>query len=416
MKLLKITMFMSIFFMAKGYSQKKIENFLNINTIEKLSKDENSELKKIFNDKSVVLLGEPSHFDGAIFNAKIDLIKYLHENLGFDVILFESGFYDVNQGYLNSKNDSLLQKEMNKVLLEFWTNSKELTRLFEYADKSKNTKNAIEIDGFDSQISSSYSLSIADDFDVALNEKKSIITKHKYYNRFKKNLKDFLILEKEGKGFTQTAKDSLGIFLEFIANDLESSETKNGLRLAQTARSIESQIKTSSSIPYVMKHGFDFITNYNNIRDYQMAENIKWLIKNKYQNKKVIIWAANTHIARNLVDLKSTDDKTQYPGYTTMGDYLKRSFGEQIYSLAFTASEGTIYDEKNEPTELKVDKNSLEFLLSKTSSNYGFLPLKQSQNLSDLLVYTFGYNPVKLQNKQLFDGIFYVRKMYLPIK
>ena len=408
---------MSLFIMAKGYSQIKKENFLNINSIEKLSKNENNELKKIFKDKSIVMLGEPSHFDGAIFNAKIDLIKWLHENLEFDVILFESGFYDVNLGYKNSKNDSLLEKEMNKVLLPFWQNSKELSTLFKYVDKYKNTKNSLEIDGFDSQITSSYSLSIVKDFDLALKEKNSIITKHKYYNRFKNNLKDFLTLENDGgAGFKQTAKDSLSIFLEFIANDLESSETKNGLRLAQTARSIESQIMTSSSIPYVMKQGIEFITNYNNIRDRQMAENIKWLIKNKYQDKKVIIWAANTHIARNLVDLKSSDDKAQYPGYTTMGDYLKRSFGEQLYALGFTASEGTIYGENNKPIEFKVDKNSLEFLLSKTSSDYGILSLKPNQNLSNMLLYTFGYSPVKTQNKQLFDGIFYVRKMYLPIK
>ncbi|HEU4497237.1 MAG TPA: erythromycin esterase family protein [Flavobacterium sp.] len=414
MKLLKITLLLSLFVIAKGYSQKNNENFLNINDIERLSKNESNGLKEMFKDKTVVMLGEPSHFDGAIFKAKIDLIKWLHENLGFDVILFESGFYDVNLGYKNSKNDSALQKEMSKVLLEFWKDSKELMELFKYVDKFKSTKNPIEIDGFDSQITSSYSLSIADDFDLALNEKKSIITKHKYYNRFKNNLKDFLTLEKEGAGFKQTAKDSLSIFLEFIANDLESSETKNGLRLAQTARSIESQIMTSSSIPYVMKQGIEFIANYNNIRDRQMAENIKWLIKNNYQGKKVIIWAANTHIARNLVDLKSSDDKAIYSGYTTMGDYLKKSFGEQLYALGFTASEGTIYGENNKPVELKVDKNSLEFSLSKTSSDYGIL--KPNQSLSGMSLYTFGYSPVKTQNKQLFDGIFYVRKMYLPIK
>ena len=42
-----------------------------------------------------VLLGEASHGDGAALLAKGRLVRYLHQARGFDVLVWESGFYDL---------------------------------------------------------------------------------------------------------------------------------------------------------------------------------------------------------------------------------------------------------------------------------------------------------------------------------
>ena len=52
-------------------------------------------LKEELKDVQVVMLGEISHFDGNVFETKTEIIKYLVENMGFDVIAFESGIYDL---------------------------------------------------------------------------------------------------------------------------------------------------------------------------------------------------------------------------------------------------------------------------------------------------------------------------------
>jgi erythromycin esterase len=51
-------------------------------------------LKQALQEVTVVGLGEPIHHDGSAFKAKVRLIKFLHQELGFSVIAFESGFYD----------------------------------------------------------------------------------------------------------------------------------------------------------------------------------------------------------------------------------------------------------------------------------------------------------------------------------
>ncbi len=41
----------------------------------------------------MVLLGEQHHGDGATFQAKTRLVKYLHEQKGFNVLVWESDVY-----------------------------------------------------------------------------------------------------------------------------------------------------------------------------------------------------------------------------------------------------------------------------------------------------------------------------------
>ncbi|MGB5554717.1 MAG: hypothetical protein WBM83_08685, partial [Flavobacteriaceae bacterium] len=57
------------------------------------SQDNLKDLSPLKNSK-IVLLGEQTHGDGAVFDKKVELIKALHEQLGFNIVVFESGMYD----------------------------------------------------------------------------------------------------------------------------------------------------------------------------------------------------------------------------------------------------------------------------------------------------------------------------------
>ena len=67
--------------------------------------DDLQPLKKLIGDARIVQLGEQSHGDGACFETKIRLIKFLHQEKGFDGLAFESGLFDCHRAWQFYQSD-----------------------------------------------------------------------------------------------------------------------------------------------------------------------------------------------------------------------------------------------------------------------------------------------------------------------
>src|SRR5690606_15558489 len=71
------------------------ENLVPIRTIDPgdLDFEDLQALQTSVGNSSVILLGEQDHGDAPTFLAKTRIIKFLHQQMGFDVLVFESDFY-----------------------------------------------------------------------------------------------------------------------------------------------------------------------------------------------------------------------------------------------------------------------------------------------------------------------------------
>lgn len=95
--LLACSTFTSVAFAAeKTVNQPKWEQWINghakiLNEPASQTTEDLSFLKEAVQDKRIVVLGESTHGAKEMNQSKIRMIKYLHEEMGYDVLAFETG-------------------------------------------------------------------------------------------------------------------------------------------------------------------------------------------------------------------------------------------------------------------------------------------------------------------------------------
>ncbi len=112
-------------------------------------------LKSELEKADIVLLGEPSH-SPEYYDIKIQLVKYLHEQLNFDVLAFESGLYQMETANSDIKKGKSIYSAFESSLFPIWTSKEEFQKIYSYLDSLRTRKDSLEITGFDCQVSASY--------------------------------------------------------------------------------------------------------------------------------------------------------------------------------------------------------------------------------------------------------------------
>ncbi len=309
-----------------------------------------------------VFLGESSHFIGDYNSLRVRLIKYLHEEQGYDLIAFESPFSNLN--FVSHNRADLDSIRMLKMGLYSVWHSEELIDLMSYLKSNPNLK----IVGFDCQEPRLDSLVITSYSKLLSQANKNFVIK---YFEIIKTFK----IQMEKEPFNQTesffkTNDSLieqivlfrKALIEYQILDFDIL-----FHLKNLKNSVEYwSVSAKNSFPKTMQ-----------FRDSLMSENLLELIKGKYPSSKSIVWGHIAHLSKKSVS-------SNYP--KPMGEFLNQKL--KFYTIGLYAYSG-VYGKSNYETRLKKPKkNNIEYLLHENKMRISFVDLENTIN-SNWLKYRY---------------------------
>lgn len=359
--------------------------------------------KKNLKDVEIIALGENTHGLGEVFTTKAELVKFLHQELGFDLILFESGYGD--GALVWERLDSLSAKEFTSVYSSnFYYNSEEIERLVRYV---KSQDGRLKIQGFDCQPQQNYLIKRMTEVVQPLDSiwAKKVPLEMSNFNK---------LYQLEKNNDTAAFYQQLDRFIQFVS-EYNQFLDKNHNKMVQygITKNEMNALKQSNHI---------FLSTYSeinfgemmswpasaNLRDKALFEIVKWF-KEENPESKIIIWAQNSHI-----------ENKSNPNYNVnwMGHSLKKEFGNRYYSIGSIVYSGTNLNYNGTFDFEHNDNNYLAYHLNQFQKERYVLDLrkyhKEDFTHQLLLGMESNGNTVQFIAKDRFDGLLFIKYSDVP--
>ena len=346
------------------------------------------ELAAIIGDKKIVALGESSHGLGKYYELKTELVKYLHSELGFEILAMEGGLGDVNLTYSNV--DSLSAEELMKKSVFGNFRSKESMPLFDYIKKTASETSPLIYTGFDTQTSSSYFTdkvkNILNHYDAAIAEKFEN-NFPSYYQIYQSSMRqDSVNYNLHLQGFMNSMKEVEAYFSENekqIKDDFQLSAFDFEV-ISRTLNNFQKAV----DFPFAARMNEEGTYKGMVLRDELMYENLVWLAEEIFPDKKIIIWGHNGHIDNKPTLLPGSIDNASLTTRLTkwMGHHLKEKYKDQYYSIGLFAYKGSAYQfwtKKSMPFE-NSDSTFIESILLQPAQQMTFMDLQNAAQNEEL--------------------------------
>jgi erythromycin esterase len=350
-------------------------------------------------NKNLVLLGENNHGSKEIFRWRNDLIQYLHRELGFNTVLFESGFGELLP--MDRKEFPMCPLQMTRGLFGGWRTPEFL----ELMACIKSEKMAYA--GIDVQRSGGSFRNVLDVF--CKNHQIDSTHYHDLEVRYSL-VHGQLNNRKSVYDSLQSSTQELIMDYQRLSNRIDELEDQVSshqvLLVNQTLKNRMAYLNYMSSF----KKDQDWHRRWAR-RDSMMAENLIWLRDHIYPDQKIIVIAHNFHISKwNELE-------------ATMGEILNARYPQQTYVLGLFSGQGAYADNSGNPVSMTPPDSTrldIKHLIGAMNAYAGFIDLKvrsaegnqwfrEPMVINDSFIDLKGTNQLILQKH--FDGLLLIQKV-----
>ncbi len=325
-------------------------------------------LAPILQDHRIVALGESGHGVAEFSEAKVRLVKYLHEQLGYDVLAFESSMLSCYQG--NESMGELNPADvMRNSIFSVWSTT-DVVKLFAYIQSTERTAHPLTLAGFDVQLGTqSEVVSRPDIFRdvVGVVDRGYAQQVFEMDTAFAQNFsRKRYILANASE--LRPKYQALATFLDVHMAELQEAYPDRPL-FPMVVRQAAWGMTAYLDQLYASATGHESVAN--NVRDAAMAINFSVLADRMYSGKKIMVWAHNAHVQRDRAAVSG--DKLHW---TNMGRWLAEHYGSSLYSIGLFMYQGTAtHNDRRVYTIAQAPARSVEGLAHSTGASYVFFDL-----------------------------------------
>jgi erythromycin esterase-like protein len=356
--------------------------------------------------KSVALLGEsPVHGFGKTLKFKVELVRRLIDECHYNAFFIESGMYDfLNiQKRLNSGQE-VTEPMISAAIGGLWATHEVQPLIPFLLDRAKARR--VILGGLDDQLQRGT---------YAQREMASDLVE---YLQGDEKARCLAILQKHAlwqytDDFPYGPKDKALILgcLDSIATSLAKAPSRAAPFREYHGAMIES-LKSLFAWDFrqdVPKDVDESILNLND-RDHWMYVNFQWLLSRLPAHSKVIVWAANVHVAKDLSSVPGEE------GLVPLGSYIRREFKDRAFALGFSALSGS-YAFVGQPVRQLSDApdTSLEWRsFANRDSDIVYLSLKQLRKFGSVGARPMGTDFKTARWDDVLDGLVVFREERAP--
>lgn len=329
----------------------------------------------------IVQLGESGHGMGETALLKSRIVRFLHEQMDFDVLALESDLYqcaDADQDV----SDVEPRFTLFGCAFGVW-HTNEVLPLFDYLRASRATDRPLRLAGFDVQpIGTNKEHRPA--FLAGLLER----VDPERAQRARAIDSTFLAKYAEGSGprreYLRANRDSLLAAYDQFAEALDwlvdetATASTDSAAAAFRQRVLVGRQTVRSIMAYIRQQTAPDDRAYAEERNRGMAENVRFLAEELFPDRRIIVWAHNTHVRHASEAIPVNPDVWPSVPARDMGSWLRDWYGEALFTIGFYAYRGTAADNSREVYEVpEATPAHLEYRLARAGYRVSFVDLER---------------------------------------